>query len=160
MANIWLEIFLGKIGKYIVIFLTRYGLIIAPFVLAYGIFLAVSSYNLKRIEKKVNSEISDQARDIIKKVPDINYIDLVDSIKIPWKKIIKTYSFFPYISQESDLWVTRTNLTDVRDIIMSNDKKIRLVLERNGINIFWGQPAIRKNLYTEHIHRAARRRNK
>ncbi len=87
MANIWLEIFLGKIGKYIVIFLTRYGLIIAPFVLAYGIFLAVSSYNLKRIEKKVNSEISDQARDIIKKVPDINYIDLVDSIKIPWKRL-------------------------------------------------------------------------
>ena len=160
MANIWLEIFLGKIGKYIVIFLTRYGLIIAPFVLAYGIFLAISSYNLKRIEKKVNSEISDQARGIIKKVPDINYIDLVDSIKIPWKKIIKTYSFFPYISQESDLWVIRTNLTDVRDIIMNNDKKIRLVLERNAINIFGEKPAIRKNLYTEYIHRAARRRDK
>jgi len=160
MANIWLEIFLGKIGKYIIIFLTRYGLIITPFVLAYGIFLAISSYNLKRIEKKANSEILNQARDIIKKAPGINYVDLVDRMKIPWKKIIKTYSFFPYISHESDLWVTRTNLMDIRDIIMHNDKKIRLVLERNGINIFGEEPAIRKNLYTEYIHRAARRRDK
>ncbi|NQT66003.1 MAG: hypothetical protein HQ569_00310 [Actinobacteria bacterium] len=158
MTNIWLEVFLGKIGKYIIIFLTRYGLIIIPFVLAYGIFLALSSYNLKRIEKKVNLEILNRARDIIRKVPDINYVDLVDRIKIPWKKIIKTYSFFPYISQESDLWVTRTNLIDVRDIIMHNDKKIKLVLERNGINIFGKKPAIRKNLYTEYIHRITGRK--
>ena len=160
MTNIWLEVFLGKIGKYIIIFLTRYGLIIIPLVLAYGIFLALSSYNLKRIEKKVNLEILNRARDIIKKVPDINYVDLVDRIKIPWKKIIKTCSFFPYISQESDLWVTRTNLTDVRDIIMHNDKKIRLILERNGINIFGKKPAIRKNLYTEYIHRITGRKEK
>jgi len=83
---------------------------------------------------------------------------LVDRIKIPWEKIIGAYSFFPYISQESDLWVTRTNLIDVRDIIMYSDKKIRLVLERNGINIFGEKPTIRKNLYTEYIHRITRRK--
>ena len=160
MTNIWLEVFLGKIGKYIISFLSRYYYFIIPFVIAYGIFLAISSYNLKRIEKKVNLEILNQSRDIIKKVPDINYVDLVDRIKIPWKKIIKTYSFFPYISQESDLWVTRTSLMDVRDIIMHNDKKIKLVLERNGINIFGKKPAIRKNLYTEYIHRITRRKEK
>lgn len=158
MTNIWLEVFLGKIGKYIISFLSRSYQFIIPFVIAYGIFLAISSYNLKRIEKKVNLEILNQARVIIKKVPDINYIDLVDRIKIPWKKIIKTYSFFPYISQESDLWVTRTNLIDVRDIIMHSDKKIQLVLERNGINIFGEKPTIQKNLYTEYIHRITRRK--
>lgn len=158
MTNIWLEVFLGKIGKYIISFLSRSYQFIIPLVIAYGIFLAISSYNLKRIEKKVNLEILNQARVIIEKVPDINYVDLVDRIKIPWKKIIKTYSFFPYISQESDLWVTRTNLIDVRDIIMYSDKKIRLVLERNGINIFWKKPTIRKNLYTEYIHRITRRK--
>lgn len=158
MTNIWLEVFLGKIGKYIISFLSRSYQFIIPLVIAYGIFLAISSYNLKRIEKKVNLEILNQARVIIKKVPDINYVDLVDRIKIPWKKIIKTYSFFPYISQESDLWVTRTNLIDVRDIIMYSDKKIRLVLERNGINIFGEKPTIRKNLYTEYIHRITRRK--
>jgi len=158
MTNIWLEVFLGKIGKYIISFLSRSYQFIIPLVIAYGIFLALSSYNLKRIEKKVNLEILNQARVIIKKVPGINYVDLVDRIKIPWKKIIKTYSFFPYISQESDLWVTRTNLIDVRDIIMYSDKKIRLVLERNGINIFGEKPTIRKNLYTEYIHRITRRK--
>ncbi len=158
MTNIWLEVFLGKIGKYIISFLSRSYQFIIPLVIAYGIFLAISSYNLKRIEKKVNLEILNQARVIIEKVPDINYVDLVDRIKIPWKKIIKTYSFFPYISQESDLWVTRTNLIDVRDIIMYSDKKIRLVLERNGINIFGEKPTIRKNLYTEYIHRITRRK--
>jgi hypothetical protein len=158
MTNVWLEVFLGKIGKYIISFLSRYYYFIIPFVLIYGIFLAISSYNLKRIEKKVNLEILNQAKGILKKVPDINYVDLVDRIKIPWEKIIKDYSFFPYISQESDLWITRANLVNIRDIIMQNDRKIKLVLERNGINNFREKSATRKNLYTEYIHRISRKK--
>ncbi len=158
MANVWLEIFLGKIGKYMMGFLSRYYYFIIPVVFAYGIFLAISSYNLKRIEKKVNLEILNQAKVIIKNTPGINYVDLVDRIKIPWEKIIKTYSFFPYISQESDLWISRTNILNVRDIIMHNDKKIKLVLERSGINNFREKPTIHRNLYTEYIHRITRRK--
>jgi len=160
MTNVWLEVFLGKIGKYIISFLSRYYYFIIPFVLAYGIFLAISSYNLKRIEKKVNLEILNQAKSIIEKAPDINYVDLVDRIEIPWEKIIKTYSFFPYISQESDLWVSRTGILNIRDIIMHNDKKIKLVLERNGINNFREKSTIHRNLYTEYIHRITRRKEK
>jgi len=158
MSNVWLEIFLGKIGKYIMIFLSRYYYYIIPFVLIYGIFLAISSYNLKRIEKKVSLEILNQAKGILEKAPDIIYVDLVERIKIPWEKIIKNYSFFPYISQETDLWVTRANLINIRDIIMHNDRKIKLVLERNGINNFQEKSAIRKNLYTEYIHRISRKK--
>jgi len=158
MTNVWLEVFLGKIGKYIISFLSRYYYFIIPFVLIYGIFLAISSYNLKRIEKKVNLEILNQAKGILEKVPDINYVDLVERIKIPWEKIIKDYSFFPYISHESDLWVTRANLVNIRDIIMYNDRKIKLVLERNGINNFREKSATRKNLYTEYIHRISRKK--
>jgi len=158
MTNVWLEVFLGKIGKYIISFLSRYYYFIIPFVLIYGIFLAISSYNLKRIEKKVNLEILNQAKGILEKVPDINYVDLVERIKIPWEKIIKDYSFFPYISHESDLWVTRANLVNIRDIIMYNDRKIKLVLERNGINNFQEKSATRKNLYTEYIHRISRKK--
>ena len=160
MANIWLEVFLGKVGKYITNFLANYYYFIIPIIIIYGTFLAISSYNLKRIEKKVNLEILNQTRVLIKKVPDINYIDLVENIKIPWGKIIDTYSFFPYISQESDLWVSRTNLINVRDTIMNNGSKIRIVLERHGINIFGNKSTIRKNLYTEYIHRITGRRNK
>jgi len=158
MTNVWLEVFLGKIGKYIISFLSRYYYFIIPFVLIYGIFLAISSYNLKRIEKKVNLEILNQAKGILEKVPDIIYVDLVERIKIPWEKIIKDYSFFPYISHESDLWVTRANLVNIRDIIMYNDRKIKLVLERNGINNFREKSATRKNLYTEYIHRISRKK--
>jgi hypothetical protein len=158
MTNVWLEVFLGKIGKYIISFLSRYYYFIIPFVLIYGIFLAISSYNLKRIEKKVNLEILNQAKGILEKVPDISYVDLVERIKIPWEKIIKDYSFFPYISHESDLWVTRANLVNIRDIIMYNDRKIKLVLERNGINNFREKSATRKNLYTEYIHRISRKK--
>ena len=158
MSNLWLEIFLGKIGKYISIFISRYFYFIIPFVLAYGVFLALSSYNLKRIEKKANLEILNQAKNVLKKSPDINYVELVDRINIPWKKIIKTCSFFPYISQESDLWVSRTNLAQVRDIIMHNGKKIKLILERNGINKFSKKSTEPRNLYTEYIQRITRRK--
>ncbi len=158
MSNLWLEIFIGKIGRYISIFISRYFYFMIPFVLAYGIFLALSSYNLKRIEKKANLEILNQAKEVLKKSPDINYVDLVGMIDIPWKKIVKTYSFFPYISQESDLWVSRTDPAQVRDTIMHDEKKIKLILERNGVNKFSKKSNRPKNLYTEYIHRITRRK--
>ena len=85
MANTWLEIFLGKAGKYIIIFFSNYYPFIIPLIIAYGIFMALSSYNFKRIEKKVDLEIMNQSKKVLKKVPDINYVGLVERIKIPWK---------------------------------------------------------------------------
>ena len=81
----------------------------------------------------------------------------MDRIKIDWDKLMERRSFFPYISQESDIWVSKTTLGNVRDIIMHNDAKIRLVLERNGIHIIGERPGVRKNLYTEFIHRVTRK---
>ncbi len=153
MSNIWLETFLGKIGKYLVGFLSRYYYYIIPLVLVYGIFLALSSYNLKRIEKKADAGIAKRAKNILKENPDIIYIDLVDKINIPWDKIIEETSFFPYISRQSDLWVVKTNLSNVNNIIMHDDKKIRIVLERNGIGNFKEKSAVKKNLYMEYVHR-------
>jgi putative heme iron utilization protein len=158
MTTVWLEVFLGRMGKYIIDFIYRYYYFIIPLVFAYAIFLAISSYNLKKIEKKANLEILNQAKNIIREVPDISYADLVERIEIPWEEIIKAYSFFPYISQESDLWISRTSILNVRDIIMHNDTKIKLVLERNGIYNFREKSAIHKNLYTEYIHRITRRK--
>ena len=43
MTDIWLETFLGKIGKYILAFLSRYYYFIIPVVLIYGIFLTLKS---------------------------------------------------------------------------------------------------------------------
>jgi hypothetical protein len=159
MANTWLEIFLGKIGTYIYIFFSRYYFYIIPLIMAYGIFIALSSYNFRRIEKRVDLEILNQSKKILKEVPDINYIDLVERIKIPWKKMVKTYSFFPYISQESGLWVKKTDPLIIRDTIMQDEKKIRLVLERNGIYNFREKSLGPRNLYTESIHRITRRKD-
>ncbi len=153
MTNIWLEAFLGKTGKYIISFLSRYYYFIIPVIIIYGIFLALSSYNLKRIEKKVNLEIFNQAKNIMGENPGISYTDLDDKIEIPWEKIIKTCSFFPYISRETDLWVARNNLINARNIIMHDNKKIKTVLERGGINNFQEKSNIRQNLYMEYIHR-------
>jgi len=158
MTNIWLETFLGKIGKYLIIFLSKYYYYIIPIILVYGIFLALSSYNLKRIEKKVDLEIINQSKSIIEKEPHINYVSLADKIDIPWEEIIKTCSFFPYVCEESDLWVVRVNPSSVKNIIMHDDKKIKMVLERNGIDNFCEKSAVRKNLYLEYIHRLTRRK--
>jgi hypothetical protein len=85
-------------------------------------------------------------------------VELVDHINISWDKIIRQSSFFPYISQESDLWVSRTSIENVRDTIMQNSEKIRLVLERNGLVLLTPQPDVKMNLYTEFIHRITRRK--
>ena len=157
MSRVWLEVFLGNIGKYIIDFITSYYYFIIPPIIAYGIFLTISSYNLKRIEKSVSYEIVRQARIIRAKYPEINYTELVDRIRIDWDKMMDMRSFFPYISQESDLWISKTTRENVRDIIMHNDAKIRLVLERNDIHLIGERPGVRKNLYTEFIHRVTRK---
>ena len=158
MFKVWLEVFLGKIGEYIIIFIEKSYYYIIPIVVGYGIFLAISSYNLKRIEKRVNREIVKQAKDFIKENPGINYIDLIDKITIPWEEFIKRYSFFPYISQESDLWVSKISIINVRNIVMDNPAKIRLILERSGIHLHGDRPEVRENLYTEQMHRLTKRK--
>ena len=158
MFKTWVEIFLGNIGKYIIDLIASYYYFIIPPVILYGIFLTISSCNLKRIEKSVNQKIIEQARIIIARDKGINYVDLVDRIIIDWDRIIKKRLLFPYISQESDLWVSRASRENIRDIIMHNDAKIRLVLERNRIYIIGSEPEIRKNLYTEFIHRVTRKK--
>jgi hypothetical protein len=121
--------------------------------LIYGIFLAIASYNLKRIEKRVVREIVRHAKVIINNNPNINYINLINKIVIDWQELIKKYSFFPLISQESGLWVSKTNIVNVRETIMRNDRKIHLTLERHGIILLEDRRQLRRNLYLEYIHR-------
>ncbi len=160
MSNLWLETFLGKVGKYIIMFIngdikyfSNIPIILALIILIYGIFLTITSCNLKRIEKRIVREIVKQAKVIIDNNPEINYINLINEIDIDWKELIKKYSFFPLISQESGLWVNKTNVFNVRENIMHDDRKIRLVLERHGISLFEDRRQVRRNLYLEYMHR-------
>ncbi len=157
MISVWLEVFLGKIGKYIIRFIDSYYYYFIPLVLAYGIFLTLASYNLRRLEKRVSVEIVRQARESIKENPSINYSDLIERVTIDWETLIKKYSFFPFVSIESGLWVNRTNLSSVRDIIMQNERKIHLTLERHGIILLGESRPMRQNLYLEYIHRITRK---
>ncbi len=157
MSSVWLETFLGKTGTYVIRFIDSYYFYLVPVIIAYGIFIALASYNLKRIEKRVSSEIVDQAREIIKQNPGINYADLIDKININWVEIIRSRSFFPYVTHESGLWVNRTNDVNVRDIIMHDHRKIHLILERHGIVLSDDKPAVRRNLYLEYIHRISKK---
>ena len=158
MFETWIEIFLGKIGQYIIDFIVNYYYFIIPPIIVYGVFMTLASYNLKRIEKNANRAKIKQANKVMPGKDKMSYIELVDHIKIPWEKLIRQSSFFPYISQESDLWVSRTTLKNVRDTIMQNDAKIRLILERNGLFLLTRQPDVKINLYTEFIHRITRRK--
>lgn len=160
MSNLWLETFLGKVGKYIIMFVngdvkyfSNTPTILILVTLIYGIFLAIASYNLKRIEKRVVREIVRQAKIIIDNNPNINYINLINKIVIDWQELIKKYSFFPLISQESGLWVNKTNIVNVRENIMHDDRKIHLILERHGIVLLGDRRQVRRNLYLEYIHR-------
>jgi hypothetical protein len=157
MSGLWLEIFLGNVGKYIVLFIDNYYFYFVPVILVYGIFMTISSYNLKRMEKRVVAEIINQARTIINQSPSINFINLTDKINIDWEKIWGQYSFFPFISQESGLWVDRSNPINIRENIMHNDRKIHLVLERHGIKLQEDESGTRKNLYLEYIHRLTKK---
>ncbi|MBN2072996.1 MAG: hypothetical protein JW770_03510 [Actinobacteria bacterium] len=158
MSKMWLEVFLGKIGTYIIGFIADYYYFIIAPVIVYGIFMTISSYNLRRMEKAVNGEIIRQARAILKDDPGINYVGMVDGIAIDWKKMIKKYSFFPFVSRESDLWVCRTGEASVRNIIMHDNSKIRLVLGRNGIHFAGDSAESGKNFYTVFINRITRRK--
>jgi len=158
MIKTWVEIFLGKIGEYIFSFIANYYYFIIPPIVLYGIFLALASYNLRRIERGVSNLILKQAKKAMSEKGRINYVDLVEHIRIPWSSIIEKNSFFPYISQESDLWVSKVTRENVRDIVMHDNAKIRRILERNGIFLISDQPEISKNLYTDLIHRITRRK--
>ena len=158
MYKTWIEIFLGKIGQYIIDFIAGYYYFIIPPIIVYGIFLTLASYNLRRLGKRVNGIIIEQARDMMKGKNQISFIDLVEHIDISWETIVRQYSFFPYISQESDLWVSRASGENVRNILMRDNARIRMVLERNGIFLLSPQPEVRKNLYKEFIHRITRKR--
>jgi hypothetical protein len=157
VSEVWLNAFLGKIGKYTVTFLVDYYYYLVPVIVVYGIFLTISAYNLKRIDKRVNSEIVNQAKNVIKENPDINYIDFIEKLEIPWEDIVRDCSFFPFISQEISLWVSRTNAYNARKIIMYDKEKIRLVLERSGLFVSEGGNGMRKNLYLDYIHRLTKR---
>lgn len=157
MSNVWLETFLGEPGTYVLRFIDSYYFFLIPVIIAYGIFIALASYNLKRIEKRVSAEIVDLARQIIKQNPNINYADLIDKINIDWVEILRSKSFFPYVTHESGLWVSRVNDVNVRDIIMHDHRKIHRTLERHGIVLSDDKAVIRKNLYLEYIHRVSKK---
>jgi hypothetical protein len=119
--------------------------------------MAISSYNLKRMEKRINYEIINQAKFILKRNPDISFLSLVQSIVINWDDIIKLYSFFPYISNESELWVSRSIASNLKKIIIQDEGRIRLILERNNVIINEENRNIRNNLYLENVKRVFRR---
>ena len=130
MSKIWLELFLGKIGSYIINFISKYYIWIIPFIFIYGIFLGLASYNLRRIEKKVNYEIINQTRYLLRRNPKANFISVVENIVLNWNDIIKLYSFFPFVSNEFDLWVTKASAFKVRELIMGDENRIRTHVSR------------------------------
>ena len=147
MSKIWLELFLGKIGSYIINFISKYYIWIIPFIFVYGIFMGLASYNLRRIEKKVNYEIINQTRYLLRKNPKANFISVVENIVLNWEDMVKFYSFFPYVANEFDLWVMKVSAVKVRGLIKGDENRIRLVLERQNIFFEGDKRGIRKNLY-------------
>jgi hypothetical protein len=150
MTNLWLDTFLGVIGRYIIIFIDKYYYFLVPPILVYGIFVTLASFNLKRIEKGAAKEIIRQSKEILKEKPNINYADLTTLIQIDWVKIREKYSFWPFIAQESGLGVNRSSLANIRNRIMQNERKIHLTLERHGIVLlFEERRLVRRNLYLD-----------
>jgi hypothetical protein len=157
MSKIWLELFLGKIGSYLINFFSKYFIWIVPVIFIYGIFMGLASYNLRRIEKKVNYEIINQTRYLLRKNPEANFISIVDNIVLNWDDIIKLYSFFPYVANEFDLWVTKISTVKVRELIMGDENRIRLVLERQNIFFEGDKRGVRKNLYLDSTKKIIRK---
>lgn len=153
MANTWLETFLGVTGKYVLSFLDKYYFYFIPVILAYGIFMTLSSFNLKRIEKRLIKNILSQARKITAKDPDIGFIGLTERLDISLFDIIAKSSFFPFISSESGLWPLRTNTSNVRDMILFSERRILLLLKRKGMDFSEYSLKPRENLYLEVIHK-------
>ena len=157
MSKIWLELFLGKIGSYLIDFFSKYYIWIIPFIFIYGIFLGLASYNLRRIEKRVNHEIISQTRYLLRKNPKANFISIVENIVLNWEDMVKFYSFFPYVANEFDLWVTKASASKVRGLIMGDENRIRLVLERQNIFFDGDRRGIRKNLYLNNTKKMIRK---
>ena len=157
MSKIWLELFLGKIGSYLISFFSKYYIWIIPFIFVYGIFMGLASYNLRRIEKKVNYEIINQTKYLLRKNPKANFISVVENIVLNWEDMVKLYSFFPYVANEFDLWVTKVTAVKVRGLIMGDENRIRLVLERQNIFFEGDKRGIRKNLYLDSTKKIIRK---
>ena len=157
MSNLWLDIFLGVIGRYIIIFIDKYYYVLVLPILVYGIFITLASFNLKRIERGAAKEIIRQTKEILKEKPNINYADLTTLMQIDWEKIIKKYSFWPFIAQESGLGVNRTSLANIRNRIMQNERKLHLTLERHGIVLLKERRLVRRNLYLESFHHISKK---
>ena len=157
MTRIWLELFLGKIGSYLIDFFSKYYVWIIPFIFIYGIFLGLASYNLRRIEKKVNYEIINQTKYLLRKNPKANFISIVENIVLNWEDMVKLYSFFPYVANEFDLWVTKTTAFKVRGLIMGDENRIRLILERHNIFFDGDRRGVRKNLYLDNVKKMIRK---
>jgi len=153
MAGTWLETFLGLTGKYVLSFIDKYYFYFIPVILAYGIFLAISSFNLKRLEKGLIKYILDRTDDILKENPDTGFISLTEKLDLPLERIIKRYSFFPFISDDSGLWVLKTNIANLRDLLLRDQRRILLVLNRKGIDFSQEKKRLRENLYLEVIHK-------
>lgn len=153
MATEWLETFLGLTGKYVLSFLDKYYFYFIPVIIVYGIFLTLCSINLKRIEKRLIMDIIGQTKKILKDNPTIGFINLLENLDISLEEIIKRASFFPFISSESALWPLKTKLANVRDLILYNDRRILLLLERKGIAFSEKDKRFRKNLYLEVIQK-------
>lgn len=158
MSRFWLETFLGRIGDYILFFFQNYYFYIVALLVIYGIFMAISSYNFKRIERKIDEEMVTQAKQILDRHPGISYVSLAEEINIPWVEIVYQRSFFPYVSREADLWVQRTLANTVRKMIMENSNKLKSVLVRKGIFFEEGDEEARSNLYLDYIHRITKRK--
>ncbi len=151
MSKIWLELFLGKIGSYLIDFFSKYFIWIIPLIFIYGIFMSLASYNLRRIEKKVNYEIINQTRYLLRKNPRANFISVVDNIVLNWDDIVRIYSFFPFVANEFDLWVVKARAVKIRALIMGDESRIRIVLERHNIFFEGDKRGVRKNLYLDLI---------
>jgi hypothetical protein len=158
MSRIWIEIFLGKIGKYVIDFFSKYYIWFIPLIVLYGLFMSLSSYNLRRMEKKVSIDIIKQAKYLIRRNPEINFVGLVENIVINWKGIVRSYSFFPFIANEFDLWVVRTSPKALRTFIFGDENKMRTILERNNIYFKELPGSVRKNLYIDLTRRIFKRR--
>ncbi len=159
MSRVWLEAFLGRIGEYIIYYVTQYYIYVIPIIVIYGIFLTLSSYNFKRIEKRVNAEIVRQSEDILNNNPHVSYVTLLEKINIDWEKIIASHSYFPFIAREADFWVKKVYPDTVRKFILDNNVRIKTVLQRSGIYFGEEGKGIRKNFYLDNVHRLTKRDN-
>jgi hypothetical protein len=153
MAGTWLETFLGLTGKYVLSFIDKYYFYFIPVILVYGIFLALSSFNLKRLEKGLIRYILKRTDYILKENPDTGFISLLEKLELSLEDIIKRYSFFPFISNDSGFWVLRTNLANTRDLLLKDQRRILLLLNRKGVTFSQEKKRLRENLYLEVIHK-------